>query len=1114
MKIYYDNGGWNLLGDVVGYPHIIKKMDSFSNCIVVVADFEGALYSTWEAYDFIAMKIEDASTNIIFQGYLKGKTYKQDCLILRLNGFGVSLDWTPFNKPYILGDGLVKTVPSIEDSFSGQETWIYPNEDRTAQLSADSANHWEDIDETYDDPNIADKVEIASDDDGKFDRYKCTTATVASVQEVKVYVYCLKMGDAIEHTIDISWNAWGASEGTIGFTAAGTRTWKACTFDVSGENGGSGLTQAELNTLEVELRANAVIPDGDDVRVYAIAIKVTYTGVSVYAIDVEKETDEVDKTFGWTADEWIDNKDVALFLIDNTAARSSKTWDASDISTDRDEISGDHTDTYAKDADYYFARDTEPYPLVNTVTIDIDGASIDENDTIHDIKIYYKIGLYHYNWDMWGEKRLKSLIEFQIQDKDDDWRTIVSSTWDTSGGPKVQWLENQTGGYPISSNPEDFLKDSNADNHYDELYDMRIKVTPIIASGINTNYIGVQVDYISVVINYSADDINPITVPITDNGDEWIECSSINFDTSGVVGRVGDTDGDRWKIGENTTKILGEILAAATLPIDLKSTLTKYMARDFKGNNCAEALKAVCQLEGLHWAENHTDRSIVISHSDDFEDSTVNLGVTDYDRDWDFEDECNHYKGVWVHGNASLSIEYVLPDPDANSSLMWKQISNDTIMTIADAEEVATQELAYLKNKRPSVKVRIPFNSALEIMTTVDITMARPTVAETTRVIRRMDVVRVGEHLFQDLYLGLGSTPPEEKQANYIRQLQFEVHRSFTDRLINTPMGSGASITWSDIGGKPDILDTSDVEGVIDAEIVGGQAIDNAIDALILTHKNDADAHEDRYTKAEADAAIDADVLTHKNIAAAHHAATVAGDLNHNDLANIDAGDINHLTDAQVAALHALQATTDIDGGNWKVLYTDADGDVTELALGADGKYLRSTGEDSAPEWDDAGEAGGYDADLMIGAGNSEWIPCMYNLSSDPSQDVFELQSTVLSNVTSTDGSAMYTLPLPSNRGGKKLYVKGTRIVLYDADANNFVTAIYTFMHPTGSPPAAATQLLSEGANRTSAGTYESAYGAVDCSSAESVVALVTIDVDNANRLDINGMSLDCYYDT
>jgi len=40
---------------------------------------------------------------------------------------------------------------------------------------------------------------------------------------------------------------------------------------------------------------------------------------------------------------------------------------------------------------------------------------------------------------------------------------------------------------------------------------------------------------------------------------------------------------------------------------------------------------------------------------------------------------------------------------------------------------------------------------------------------------------------------------------------------------------------------------------------------------------------------------------------------------------------------------------TDLNGGNWKVVYTNGSGDVTELALGAAGTGLRSAGTTSAP---------------------------------------------------------------------------------------------------------------------------------------------------------------------
>jgi len=41
-----------------------------------------------------------------------------------------------------------------------------------------------------------------------------------------------------------------------------------------------------------------------------------------------------------------------------------------------------------------------------------------------------------------------------------------------------------------------------------------------------------------------------------------------------------------------------------------------------------------------------------------------------------------------------------------------------------------------------------------------------------------------------------------------------------------------------------------------------------------------------------------------------------------------------------------------LSGGNWKVFYTDGDGDLQELALGADGTYLKSNGATSAPSFD------------------------------------------------------------------------------------------------------------------------------------------------------------------
>ena len=125
----------------------------------------------------------------------------------------------------------------------------------------------------------------------------------------------------------------------------------------------------------------------------------------------------------------------------------------------------------------------------------------------------------------------------------------------------------------------------------------------------------------------------------------------------------------------------------------------------------------------------------------------------------------------------------------------------------------------------------------------------------------------------------------------------------------------------------------ADVEGVITAELVNGQSIDNAIDALIpvagdFGHDDIANpqgnANEQHLTAAQVaalHAAVVAGDLNHNDLAnlnagdvyehisaaqlAALHTAVVAGDLSHNSLANIDVGDVKHITAAQLGALHS-----------------------------------------------------------------------------------------------------------------------------------------------------------------------------------------------------------------
>jgi len=90
----------------------------------------------------------------------------------------------------------------------------------------------------------------------------------------------------------------------------------------------------------------------------------------------------------------------------------------------------------------------------------------------------------------------------------------------------------------------------------------------------------------------------------------------------------------------------------------------------------------------------------------------------------------------------------------------------------------------------------------------------------------------------------------------------------------------------------------------------------------------------------------------------------------------------------------------------WRVLYTNADGDVTELALGTDGQYLKSAGASSAPIWDTpaggditaVGDVASADAFTVDGtAGTSLWF--------------YDAQGRGNLTIADLSGSQTYTLP-------------------------------------------------------------------------------------------------------
>ena len=352
--------------------------------------------------------------------------------------------------------------------------------------------------------------------------------------------------------------------------------------------------------------------------------------------------------FTWPNNYWNSGEqNKGLLIVDNSHSTLSKTWDASDETVAGGTfLTGDYTDTLAKnDGANYLRYREEDNDFDAVITLDIDGVGIPDTSFLQKIEIDYQFGfLLDINEDGW----IDAIIKLQIK-RGAEWDTLRTLRINRAGvGAWRYWTDSPSitleGTHEVL---ETYFDKIGSD--YSSLKGLRFICTGYKDS--DNNYVYWEVDYFKATVHYNTANISPIMKKIHDSQDSWIQCVDItNWQNAGVAAA------DAFKIGENTDVILADLAASMGIEIISLTTLSKYMARWFKGTNGLEVLTSICLLEGVHWYEDYANNRIVLAATADFASSGVSITSANYGADWKYEDQCNNYFRVEVYGCVSYSV--------------------------------------------------------------------------------------------------------------------------------------------------------------------------------------------------------------------------------------------------------------------------------------------------------------------------------------------------------------------------------------------------------------------------------------------------------------------------
>ena len=154
----------------------------------------------------------------------------------------------------------------------------------------------------------------------------------------------------------------------------------------------------------------------------------------------------------------------------------------------------------------------------------------------------------------------------------------------------------------------------------------------------------------------------------------------------------------------------------------------------------------------------------------------------------------------------------------------------------------------------------------------------------------------------------------------------------------------------------------------------------------------------------------------------------------------------------------------------------------------------------------------------IIGTANAEWktfVPDVSRLNTGTGASFWHVTTGYHTNYSTGTSQINYVLPLETNKGGYKLYLKAFIIGILDADANNKITAVHIIGVNSGS--AAYTLKDTDNTDHSTVGdkTFSGATfpaAVIDCSSHDHIQIQVNVITNTQYNLDLKLPRIEYYY--